>query len=31
MKYNEGDKVRVKSKEWYNNNKDKYGNVERKC
>lgn len=27
MKYNEGDKVRIKSKEWYNNNKDKYGNV----
>ena len=27
MKYNEGDKVRIKSKEWYNNNKDEYGNV----
>lgn len=27
MKYKEGDKVRIKSKEWYNNNKDKYGNV----
>lgn len=27
MKYNEGDKVRIKSKEWYDTNKDEYGNV----
>lgn len=27
MKYNEGDKVRIKSKEWYDANKDEYGNV----
>lgn len=27
MKYNEGDKVRIKSKEWYDNNKDEQGNV----
>lgn len=27
MKYTEGDKVRIKSKEWYNSNKDEYGNV----
>ena len=27
MKYNEGDKVCIKSKDWYDNNKDGYGNV----
>lgn len=27
MKYNIGDKVRIKSLEWYNKNKDEYGNV----
>ena len=27
LKYNEGDKVRIKSKEWYDANKDEYGNV----
>ena len=27
VKYNEGDKVRIKSKEWYDNNKDEDGNV----
>ena len=27
MKYNEGDQVHIKSKEWYDTNKDEYGNV----
>jgi hypothetical protein len=27
MRYKVGDKVRIKSKEWYEKNKDKYGNV----
>lgn len=27
MKYNEGDKVCIKSKDWYDNNKDEYGSV----
>lgn len=27
MKYNVGDKVRIKSRKWYNKNKDKDGNV----
>ena len=28
MKYNIGDKVRVKSLDWYNANKNKFGKVE---
>jgi hypothetical protein len=28
MKYNVGDKVRIKSIDWYNTNKDEYGVVE---
>ena len=27
-KYNKGDKVRIKSLDWYNENKDRYGSVE---
>ena len=28
MKYNVGDKVRIKSIDWYNENKDKYGYID---
>ena len=31
MEYNVGDRVRVKSLDWYNENKDEYGNIDINC
>ena len=28
MKYNVGDRVQIKSLDWYNENKDEYGNID---